>query len=41
MSYRIDTYEVCVECDKFVLRDIRGQHIIIPSDEYCSCGDLE
>ena len=41
MSYKIDTYEGCAECEKSVLRDIRGEHIIFNTEEYCTCGDIE
>jgi len=44
MVYQINSYEVCAKCKKFVLRDIKGEHIIIPDDKdegFCSCGDIE
>lgn len=41
MVYKIDTYEVCAECGKHILRDIRGEHIIFNTEEFCVCGDVE
>ncbi len=33
--------EGCAKCDKVVLRDIKGEHILLDcDDEFCLCEDI-
>jgi len=45
MAYWINTddteREVCAECNKVVLRDNKGEHLLLDfDDEFCICEDI-
>jgi len=44
MAYKIDLEkenEVCATCNKVVLRDNRGEHILLDYDrQFCLCEDI-
>jgi len=44
MSYKINAEEIkefCAKCNKAVLRDNKGEHILLNyDDEFCICEDI-
>jgi len=42
MVYKIKSREICSWCGRKVLRDNKGEHIVIIDDKnYCSCENID